>query len=145
MGLNALSGIFRTMRIAGSGMRAERHRMEIISENLANSQSTMTSTGDPYRRKVAIFREVLDRELHGPTAAGVEFAGVWEDDSPFPELLKPGHPDADPKTGMLRMPNVNVIFEMVDLLASTRSYEANLKAATTAKEIAVKTLQLGQR
>jgi flagellar basal-body rod protein FlgC len=109
--------------IAASGMRAQGERLKIVSENVANADSTGNAPGaDPYRRKTLAFEEMLDREL-GASMVRVEQIG--RDDSPFTLVHDPAHPAADAR-GMVKMPNVNPILEMSNMREASRSYEANM-------------------
>ena len=136
--------LFSTADISASGMSAERMRMEVVANNIANANSTNSANGDPFRRKQLIFSEVLDQSAPGSTGLrGVEILGTAIDESPFPEVYMPGHPNAD-KNGNVKMPNVKLPNEMVDLITASRSYEANLKALTSFKQMIEQTLTLLQ-
>ncbi|MEQ1904033.1 MAG: flagellar basal body rod protein FlgC [Pirellulaceae bacterium] len=139
-----LSNIFSSANISASGMSAERQRMEVIANNIANANSTQSSEGGPYRRQQLIFAAALDNSAASNSTGfrGVEVVGQVADDSELPEVYIPGHEHADPVTGMVTMPNVQIPNEMVDLITASRSYEANLKAMTTFKEMVEQTLRL---
>jgi flagellar basal-body rod protein FlgC len=126
-------GIFDALNIAGTGLSAERLRMDVTSENLANA----TTPG--YRRKEVMVRESFDESLG--KAMGVEAVGIAQDNAPNRRVYDPGSPDADAK-GYVSMPNVNTVTEMVDLISASRSYEANVTAMQTAKQMFSKTLDL---
>ncbi|MCB9881143.1 MAG: flagellar basal body rod protein FlgC [Planctomycetes bacterium] len=147
-GLNGLGGLFRALEISGSGMRAERRRLEVVASNIANAHTSRTESGEPYRRQLVVFEVEKPADpfarRHDDTAQGVRVQDVVQDPSEFPQLYRPGHPDAD-ETGHIRMPNVNITHEMVDLLAAMRSYEANLKASRTSMQMAQAALELGRR
>ena len=135
--------LFRSADISASGMSAERLRMEIVANNIANARSTRSSQGGPYRRQQLIFAEALDApggSIGG--LRGVRVVGQVDDPSDFIEVRIPGHPDADPKTGLVKMPNVKLPNEMIDLITASRSYEANLRALSTLKEMMEQTLVL---
>jgi len=140
---------FNSMDISSSGMAAERTRMNLISSNIANANSTRTSAGGPYKRKDPVFSAVpatsgLKRPFERDGAMGlqkVEVAQIREDHSPPRIQYDPTHPDADEK-GYVSLPNVNVIEEMVDMVSASRAYEANVTAAQAAKSMAMKTLDL---
>lgn len=133
MNLNA------SMAIAASGMRAQGDRLKVVAENLANADSTaLTPDGLPYRRQTISFRSELDREL-GVNL--VDVAKVDVDRSPFGRDYMPGHPSAD-EEGYISTPNVNSLVEMMDMREAQRSYEANLNVITTARQMAMKTLEL---
>lgn len=116
--------------ISASGLSAERLRMEVVANNIANASVTRTPEGGAYRRKDVVFEAVMtDANRPGQSGlGGVRTVGVVEDMSELPRLHQPGHPDAD-ADGFVTMPNVNVPLEMVNLITATRAYEANLKAA----------------
>ncbi len=144
--------LFSAMEISASGLTAERFRLDLIASNLANAESTRTEDGGPYRRKVAVFAPRSARYSFGQILAsrfqsepelsgGVAVAGVAEDARPFRIVHMPGHPDAD-ETGYVAFPNVDVVTEMVDLMAATRAYEANVTAIEAAKLMAQKALEI---
>jgi flagellar basal-body rod protein FlgC len=138
------------MDISASAMSAERTRMNLISTNLANANSTKTAEGGPYKRRDAIFTatpvagsfsNALNRADRG--LARVEVTGIVEDSTPSRLQYDPTHPDAD-ATGYVALPNVNIIEEMADMISATRAYEANVTAAQAAKSMAMKALELGR-
>jgi flagellar basal-body rod protein FlgC len=138
------NNLFAAADISASGMTAERLRMEVVANNIANANSTSSANGEPYRRKQLIFSTLVDQSAPGSTGMrGVEVLGTVSDQSPFPEVYMPGHPAAD-KNGVVKMPNVKLPNEMVDLITASRSYEANLKALTSFKEMIEQTLTLLQ-
>jgi len=147
-------GLFDAIDIAGSGLSAERLRMDVTAENLANAQSTRGADGQPYRRKEVVLQQVDGAGFDGalrtamggaqgsPSGArGVEVAGIVEDQAPNRQIYDPGHPDANAQ-GYVEMPNVDSVIEMVDLISASRAYEANVTAMQTAKQMFVKTLDL---
>lgn len=140
---------FQTMRISASGLSAERLRMDTISSNIVNATTTRTEEGGPYRRKIAVFQESLKREINTRTGKmqtigkGVKAVGVVEDDSELQRVFDPTHPDAD-EEGYVWMPNVNILNEMVDMIAATRAYEANVTAMNASKGMLLKTLEIGK-
>ncbi|HEY8583882.1 MAG TPA: flagellar basal body rod protein FlgC [Capillimicrobium sp.] len=150
-------GLFDALNISASGLSAERLRMDVTAENLANAQSTQGPDGQPYRRKEVVlqatggdttFQTVLDGAIDGrggagqPSAgAGVQVAAIVEDQNPGRRIFDPGHPDAD-GDGYVTMPNVDSVTEMVDLISASRAYEANVTAMQTAKAMFSKTLEL---
>jgi flagellar basal-body rod protein FlgC len=139
-----MSGLFSAMDISASGLAAERMRMETTANNIANASTTMTENGDPYRKKMVVFSSELERQGGLSIAgdlSGVEVIGIESDDAEFPVVYNPGHPHAD-EDGMLRMSNVKFPNEMVDLITASRSYEANLKALTSFKDMVEQTLTL---
>ena len=147
-------GLFDAIDASGSGLAAERLRMDVTSENLANAQTTKGADGQPYRRKEVVlqqagasgtsFASVLS-SVQGTGGAksvnGVRVSGIVEDSSALKRIYDPGHPDAD-KDGYVTMPNVNTVTEMTDLISSSRAYEANVTAMQTAKTMFAKTLDL---
>ena len=140
---------FSSMDISASALSAERTRMNLISSNLANANSTRTAEGGPYKRKDAIFTATqapgsFGAALGQATAARrVEVTQIQEDQNPPRLQYEPTHPDADPQ-GYVAYPNVNVVEEMADMISASRSYEANVTAANAAKAMALKTLDLGK-
>ena len=136
------------MGITSSGLTAERLRMDTIAGNIANADTTRTENGGPYRRKVAVFQENLNRELDNFdgtnfNGAGIKAVGIAEDTSPFKVVYSPSSPDAD-ADGYVRMPNVDILDEMVDMISASRAYEANVTAFETEKNIALKSLDIGK-
>jgi flagellar basal-body rod protein FlgC len=145
-------GLFDAIDVTGSGLSAERLRMDVTSENLANAQTTKGADGQPYRRKEVIlqqaqagpsFGSVLQTAMGAGTSAvrGVQVAGIVQDASDLKRVYDPGHPDAD-KDGYVTMPNVNTVTEMTDLISSSRAYEADVTAMQTAKQMFSKTLDI---
>lgn len=136
------SNLFSAADISSSGMAAERMRMEAVANNIANANSTRTAEGGPYRRQQAVFSALLDSDGMTSTGLhGVKYVGLEADQTPFPEIHLPGHPDADDR-GFVQMPNIQLPNEMIDLITASRSYEANLKALTSFKEMIEQTLSL---
>lgn len=140
---------FSSMRISASGLSAERLRMDTIASNIANVSTTRGENGQPYRRKVAVFEENLQKELNKATNTynhklnGVKAVGIEEDNSPLRKVYDPSHPDAD-NEGYVLMPNVNVLNEMADMIAASRAYEANVTAMNTEKGMFMKALEIGR-
>ena len=134
---------FDIMSINATGMTANRLRIDVISNNIANAETTRTSRGGPYRRKFAIFSEYLRRSGSGYIPSGVRVVEIREDPSPFKLVYDPSHPDAD-ENGYVKMPNVNVLREMVDLINAQRAYEANVSAFNTVKSMISSALQIGR-
>nr|WP_246582675.1 flagellar basal body rod protein FlgC [Clostridium mobile] len=137
------------MRISASGLSAERLRMDTIASNIANVSTTRGEDGMPYRRKVAIFQENLTNELNKKTGKkeeqflGVKAVGVIEDNSELRRVYDPSHPDAG-EDGYVLMPNVNILNEMADMIAATRSYEANVDTINSEKSMFMKALEIGR-
>jgi flagellar basal-body rod protein FlgC len=145
-------GLFGALDISASGLTAERLRMSVTAENLANAQTTRGANGQPYRRKEVVLQEVgqggfgvtLASAMNpaaGARSGGVEVAGIVEDTANLKTVYDPGHPDAD-AAGYVRMPNVDTVSEMVDLISASRAYEANVTAMQAAKQMFTKTLEL---
>ena len=134
----SLGNIFDT---TASAMTANRFWLERISNNMANANTTRTAEGGPYRREVPIFQQILDQET-GATM-GVQATGVVKDQSAFPRVYNPGHPDADAQ-GFVTMPNVNVINEMVDMIAAQRNFEANITVSSAVKNMMNKAIEIGR-
>jgi flagellar basal-body rod protein FlgC len=148
-------GLFDAIDISGSGLSAERLRMDVTAENLANANTTRGANGQPYRRKEVVLQEIgtgagsgfgaaLAGALGskpGTTPGGVQAAGIVEDATPGKLVYDPGHPDANAQ-GYVRMPNVESVTEMTDLITASRSYEANVTAMQAAKQMFTKTLDL---
>ncbi|MGZ5828480.1 MAG: flagellar basal body rod protein FlgC [Xanthobacteraceae bacterium] len=129
----------KSIAIAASGLRAQAGRMRVISENVANADSTaQTPGGDPYRRKISTFTSQLDRELN---ARVVGFGRVRPDNSDFQTKYQPNHPAADAR-GYVKYPNVNSLVEMTDLRDAQRSYEANLNVVGAARRMIQRTLDI---
>ena len=146
-------GLFDAIDIAGSGLSAERLRMDVTAENLANAQTTRGADGRAYRRKEVVlteapggptttFASTLDSAIaRGSAPKGVQVAGIVQDASPNRRVYDPGHPDAS-ADGYVELPNVNTVTEMVELISASRSYEANATAMQTAKTMFTRTLDL---
>lgn len=145
---------FKSMNVSASGMTAERLRMDVISRNIANANATRTAAGTPYRRQVAIvrqingnsFEDILSKKngISGNVSGnGVEVSNVVEDQSPFKRVYNPGHPDADLE-GYVMMPNVDTVTEMINMISATRAYEANVTSLNSAKAMAMKALDIGR-
>jgi flagellar basal-body rod protein FlgC len=129
----------KTLSIAASGLRAQAGRMRIISENIANADSTPQRPGaDPYRRKIPTFRSELDRALDTRV---VELGKVQNDSSDFRLKYEPGHPAAD-VNGNVKYPNVNPVIEMTDMRDAQRSYEANINVITATRRMIQRTIDI---
>jgi flagellar basal-body rod protein FlgC len=134
-----MDALTSALKVAGSGLAAQSERLRVVSENLANAQSTGDAPGaDPYRRKTISFAAALDRASGGSL---VEIGKVGRDRSDFPIEFLPGHEAADEK-GYVKMPNVNVLIEMADMSEANRSYEANLQVIKQARELISMTIDL---
>lgn len=133
-------GLFNTLRVSASGLSAERLRMDTISSNIANVQTTRGEDGEAYKRKIAVFQENLDKEKG---LIGVKAVAIVEDETPLQEVYDPSHPDAD-ENGYVTMPNVNILTEMADMIAASRSYEANTDTLNASKTMFMKALEIGR-
>lgn len=156
-------GIFGAINSAASGLTAQRLRMDTISENIANANTTRTENGGPYRRKVVVFKAADNKPFseyltgankgvlgnssdseESENSGGVKVTAIMEDQSPFRKVYDPTNPDAD-EEGYVSMPNVDVMTEMVNMISATRSYEANVTSINAAKGMAAKALEIGNR
>jgi flagellar basal-body rod protein FlgC len=139
--INLLTGI----ESSASALDAERMRMDIISQNIANVNTTKGADGKPYQRQEVVFENVLQSQqaLDGALPQSIRIARVQKDTSPPRLVYNPGHPDAD-GNGMVAMPNINMHREMVDMIASSRSYEANLAVVKNARTIALQALSIAK-
>jgi len=150
-------GLFTSINIAASGMTAERLRSDVIADNIANAATTRTPEGGAFRRSRVILRPRVDQPYfrlpfmpegmdNGP-GRGVRVSEVQKDKSPPRLVYDPTHLDAiktGPKTGYVEMPNVNIVTEMVDLIAASRAYEANSAIANGSKAMFLKALEIGR-
>ena len=170
---------FNSMNTAASGLTAQRMRMDVIAQNIANATTTQTPEGGPYRRKAVImdavpkqrFDDVLDSALaqnqltqgrrgfdrfervddivtrhqsfHAERPSGVQITEIRTDNTPGPLVFDPGHPHAN-ADGYVEMPNVNIVYEMVNMMSASRSYEANMTALSTTRSMITSTLQIAQ-
>jgi flagellar basal-body rod protein FlgC len=146
--------LFKMFAISGAGMAAQRDRMSVITGNLANTETTRTPEGGPYRRRDIIFQAVpangefanlLSENFfdHPQGLLSVEVAGIRQSGRPPRQLFDPKHPDANVE-GYVFLPDINVIEEMVDLMSAVRSYEANLTAYSTTKGLVRRLLEIGR-
>lgn len=154
-------GIFSSFRISATGLAAERLRMDVIANNIANVNTTRTEDGRPYRRRQVVFQALTARpgggggggDRSGAAGAGlgaseapgrgVMVAAIVEDPSPPRMVYDPGHPDADAR-GYVAMPNVDAVRELVDMISAARAYEANVTALNAAKTMAMRALDIGR-
>jgi flagellar basal-body rod protein FlgC len=133
--------VFSALDISAGGLFAERTRMNVIANNLANANSTRTPEGGPFRRQLVILSGTEAKDPNELTGLGVTVKGVVDDTSPFPLLYDPGHPDAN-ADGYVAMPNVNVVEEMVDMITALRAYEANITAIDANKNMVRRSLDI---
>jgi len=125
----AADDFFKGLAISASGLNAEWLRMQVVANNVANAQTTRTPEGGPYRKQHVLFTTVMD-ELNGVTVAG-----VTQSKAPPVFVRDPDHPDANPDTGLVAMPDIKVPLEMIDLMGASRAYEANLMALRNFKQL----------
>lgn len=161
--------LFDVVNTSASGMVANRFWLDVVAGNIANASSTRTEEGGPYRRRVPVFKQALreamgtewnpnsmgddinaavmddtmDKEAAVPRGAGVQVAGMAFDPTPLKVIYSPGHPDAD-EEGNLTLPNVNIVKEMVDMIAAQRAYDANVQLTNAAKSMINKALEIGK-
>ena len=128
--------------IAGAGMTAQSMRLNVVSSNIANVDSAVSSNGDPYKGKKVVFTAIpINKDT--PQVATVRVTAVVEDQSPARMVYDPKHPLADAK-GYVTMPNVSPVDEMVNMISASRSYQTNVEVMNTAKQLLLRTLTLGQ-
>lgn len=132
--------LFNIFNVAGSAMSAQGQRLNTVASNIANADSTTSSTGQTYRAKHVVFSAI---PTANPAASGVKVQQVVEDQSPLKQVYDPKHPQAD-EQGYITMPNVNVVDEMVNMISASRSYQTNVETMNAAKTMLLKTLTLGQ-
>lgn len=151
--------MFSSFNINASGMTAQRYRMDVIAENVANANTTRTADGTPYRRRVVAFAEkdpqsnfgaILHKTIHGTyvhdgySGSGVKVSGVYEDHTTdVKKVYDPSHPDAD-EDGYVYYPNVDIVTEMTNMIDASRAYEANATAFSASKSMAMQGLQIGK-
>ena len=154
-------GFMNTINIVGSGLTAQQLRLDIVAENVTNSQTTRTENGGgAYRRKMVVFEAVSGRDTvrdamaraaaravpngsSAPTAGGVRVTQIVEDESPLKIVYDPTHPDAD-ENGYLEMPNVDMVKEIADAMAASRAYASNVTAFNTLKSVLSSGLEIGR-
>ena len=140
--MNLISGI----DVTAGALNAQKVRLDIVAQNIANAETTRTPQGGPYQRQVVSFETELVKQLPGDQGQAlqtVKVGGISSDKTPGQQVYNPQHPDAGPD-GMVTMPNVNLAFEMVDLITASRAYEANLSVVKNAKQMAEKALEIGR-
>ena len=139
-------GMIPGIEASASALGAERTRLDVIAGNLANAQNTSDASGQVYRRKIVVFSSQLNNEL-GVSGANannqVEVSKIIDDPTPLPKVYMPGNPKAD-KQGMVQMPNVNPLDEMVDMMTASRSYQANLQVISTGRSMFEQSLKIAQ-
>lgn len=144
-------GFFRSLDISASGLTAQRMRMDVIAENIANVSTTRTANGGAYRRRYTEFEPMegqafssyYNDSLNAAAGSGVRVSAIREDQSDLKLAYDPSHPDAG-EDGYVRLPNVDIAQEMVDMISATRAYEANVTALNAMKAMALKALEIGK-
>ena len=137
------------LQSSASALHAERIRMEVISQNIANANTTKAEDGEPYRRQLVHFDVILRKQmgqkadLPSNNLSEVRASKIIEDSRPFREVYQPGHPDAD-ENGMVKYPNVHIHEEMADLISASRAYEANMSVIRTSRTLAMQTINMGK-
>lgn len=130
--------------IALSGIKAQRIRMNVIADNIANAETTRTPQGGPFRRQLAVFRGEQMRPGANPEKLGVRVSRIIADDSPFRTVYNPVHPDAD-ADGYVKLPNISMAVEMVDLISAQRAYDANIAVMVSERRMNQKALEIIQK
>ena len=140
-------GMFDSFHISASALTSQRLRMDTVSANIANAQTTrgklVNGEWQPYTRKMTVVQEAPFRKRLDAVNGGVQVSQIIEDDAPYKLAYNPNHPDADER-GYVQMPNVDLLKEMVDLMGATRSYEANIAAMNASKAMLVKAMEIGK-
>ncbi len=132
------------LAISGSALSAQKLRLDLVANNIANINTTRTEEGGPYRKHMPVFEEKLQETMEeGFNGRGVKVSAIIQDDSPPRLEYNPEHPDAN-EEGFVAMPNINIVDEMVDMITATRAYQANVTALETAKQMALKALEIGR-
>jgi flagellar basal-body rod protein FlgC len=139
--MNLISGI----DVTSGALNAQKTRLDIVAQNIANAQTTRGPDGTPYQRKIVSFESELVRRSAGAGAGlqSVRVGSITSDRTPGQQVFNPQHPDAGPD-GLVTMPNVNMSYEMVDLITASRAYEANLSVVKNAKQMAMRALEIGK-
>jgi len=137
--MNLIPGI----DVTSGALAAQKMRLDIVAQNIANAQTTRTADGGAYKRQIVSFETELVKRTGGASLTTVRVGGIQNDKSPGQQVYNPQHPDAGPD-GLVTMPNVNLAYEMVDLITASRAYEANLSVAKNSRNLALKTLEIGK-
>ena len=137
--MNLIAGIETT----SGALAAQKVRLDIVAQNIANAQTTRTPEGGPYKRKIISFENELVKRAGGVPLQTVHVSGITDDKTPGQSVYNPQHPDAG-ADGTVVMPNVNLAFEMVDLITASRAYEANLSVVKNSRTLAMKTFEIGK-
>lgn len=141
--MNLISGI----DVTAGALNAQKTRLDIVAQNIANAQTTRTPAGTPYQRQIVSFESELVRRtgsaIGGASLQSVRVAHIAPDRAPGQQVYNPQHPDAGPD-GLVMMPNVNLSYEMVDLITASRAYEANLSVVKNSRQMAMRTMEIGK-
>jgi flagellar basal-body rod protein FlgC len=137
--LNIISGI----DVTAGALNAQKTRLDVVAQNIANAQTTRGPNGTPYQRQIVSFETELVRRTAGASLQSVRVGSISPDRTAGQQVYNPQHPDAG-ADGLVTMPNVNLSFEMVDLISASRSYEANLSVVKNAKQMAMRALEIGK-
>ena len=133
----------RIFDVSASALTAQSQRLNVVASNLANADSAISADGQPYRARQVVFQAVPSGRPAGASSVGVRVSSVINDPSPMRRVYEPKHPLADAE-GYLTMPNVNVVEEMVNMIAASRAYQNNVEVMNTAKTLMLRTMSLGQ-
>lgn len=147
--------LLQAMRISSTGLTAQRTKMNVIAENLANAETTRTAAGGPYRRKMVVFEaNPLDdfpttlqnqqKKIESGASIGVDVSEIVQSQEDFRLVHNPAHPDADPETGYVAMPNVDPLTEMADMLVARRAYDAGAAVLANTRGMIMKALEIGK-
>lgn len=137
--MNLIPGI----DVTSGALAAQKMRLDIVAQNIANAQTTRSTEGGPYRRQIVTFETELVKRTGGASLTTVRVGGITNDKTPGQQVYNPQHPDAA-ADGLVTMPNVNLAYEMVDLITASRAYEANLSVVKNSRNLALKTLEIGK-
>lgn len=137
--MNLIPGI----DLSSGALAAQKMRLDIVAQNIANAQTTRTAEGGPYKRQIVTFETELVKRTGGSSLVTVRVGGISSDKTPGQQVYNPQHPDAGPD-GLVNMPNINLAYEMVDLITASRAYEANLTVVKNSRQMAMKTLEIGK-
>jgi flagellar basal-body rod protein FlgC len=141
--INVISGLAST----SSALNAERTRLEVIAQNIANANTTRGPNGQPYQRQEVVFQTLMNQKINDGSSASaqpVNIGRIQSDNRPARLLYNPGHPDADPATGMVATPDINIHEEMADMMTASRAFEANLAVFKNSRALAVQSLSIGK-
>lgn len=137
--MNLIPGI----DVTSGALAAQKMRLDIVAQNIANAQTTRTADGGAYKRQIVSFETELVKRTGGASLTTVRVGGIQNDKTPGQQVYNPQHPDAG-EDGLVTMPNVNLAYEMVDLITASRAYEANLSVVKNSRNLAMKTLEIGK-